>query len=82
MHLFSSIGKILSHISVTSIFPIEEKSSYRTAAGMKSVAKRLAAGRESCKAGFFFCIQTNGSNRYGTDKNFRQKPCGIYPAFW
>ena len=26
---------------------------YRTAAGMKSVAKRPAAGGESCKAGFF-----------------------------
>ena len=36
-----------------SIFPIEEQRSYRTAAGMESVAKRPAAGGESCKAGFF-----------------------------
>jgi hypothetical protein len=45
-----------------SIFPIEEQSFYRTAAGMKSVAKRPAAGGESCKAGFF--VHKNLKNQF------------------
>ncbi len=32
---------------------------YRTAAGMESVAKRPAAGGESCKAGFFLNLIGN-----------------------
>ena len=47
--LLSSYRKDLVTLKRESIFPIEEKSFYRTAAGMKSVEKRPAAGGESCK---------------------------------
>ncbi|EOS27125.1 hypothetical protein C806_00718 [Lachnospiraceae bacterium 3-1] len=62
--------KDLATLKRESIFPIEEQSSYRTAAGMKSVAKRPAAGGESCKAGFFLATSNEPSSRARGDRSF------------